>query len=396
MHEPATIPPVVQSPPPSGRRRAGRGTRLGWNALVLVSAFALLSAKSEKRAPAAEVAAPPNDGAITLSREDGERFGVRLEPVRQIDLHPGVEVTGTVRFAPQYSAVVGTRSAGVVRSVKHFHGDQVAVGDVLAVVESAELGALEAEVGVLRARTRAAKLAAARAERLIEGGLSTERALEKSEVLTAEFGSRLVAAERGVSALGGGSGRGYYAIVASKAGTVIAQRVSVGQAVGGAQVAFEIADPEHLWIELSVEEKDAAGIRESDPVDVSHAGSAGRGLTGRVAFVGTAVNRTTMMVPVRVAVDGPTRELRAGSSVMARLHPSGRTVEGALVAPRSAVVVVDGRTLVFQVLPGDRLVPTEVELGDAQGDTRRIVSGIAAGSVVVTEGAAALRQRIYR
>jgi hypothetical protein len=62
--------------------------------------------------------------------------------------------------------------------------------------------------------------------------------------------------------------------------------------------------------------------------------------------------------------------------------------------PRSAVARLDGRSVVFVA---DRdlklLVATPVELGATEGEQQRVLSGVSAGQVVVTEGVAMLQRQ---
>lgn len=63
------------------------------------------------------------------------------------------------------------------------------------------------------------------------------------------------------------------------------------------------------------------------------------------------------------------------------------------VVPRSAVARMDGRPMVFVA---DRdlklIVATPVELGATEGEQQRVLSGVSAGQLVVTEGVATLER----
>jgi hypothetical protein len=86
----------------------------------------------------------------------------------------------------------------------------------------------------------------------------------------------------------------------------------------------------------------------------------------------------------------------------APLHTAGATRgEGAhrtvAVVPRSAVSSVDGKTMVFVAEKELRLlVATPVELGSTEGSDQRILSGLSAGQVVVTENVASLEKLALR
>jgi hypothetical protein len=64
------------------------------------------------------------------------------------------------------------------------------------------------------------------------------------------------------------------------------------------------------------------------------------------------------------------------------------------IVPRSAVARMDGRPMVFVADRDLRLiVATPVELGATEGEQQRVLSGISAGQLVVTEGIAMLERQ---
>ena len=68
--------------------------------------------------------------------------------------------------------------------------------------------------------------------------------------------------------------------------------------------------------------------------------------------------------------------------------------ETAAVVPGSAVVRIHGAPTVFVSEADYRFVATPVVLGEAVADGQQVLSGVAAGQVVVTEGAEALKARL--
>jgi cobalt-zinc-cadmium efflux system membrane fusion protein len=362
---------------------------------VALCALALPVASAEKLAPVKARTAEAED-VLVLSGALRAELGVLTELVGRTDFCPSVEATGSTRFAPQYAAEVGAGVSGIVRSVRHVLGDTVTEGEVLALVDSPQLAQLESEAVSFRARMKAALLQEERVEKLVENGYSSARTLESSAAQKKGLAAELAAVERTVSTFGGGSGRGSYAIRASKAGTVVAQRISVGQFVRDSEIAFGIANAAHLWVEVFVEEKNIQGIREDDRVEVTSLGRPNVTLRCRIASVGSVVDEATLTVPVRIVIDNSERELRSGEAVRATLHPGSRRAQGALVVPRSAVFSVDGEAHLFVVGDGARLTPTKVELGDSNGTHQRVLSGVSAGSAIVISGTEALRERFYR
>jgi hypothetical protein len=67
------------------------------------------------------------------------------------------------------------------------------------------------------------------------------------------------------------------------------------------------------------------------------------------------------------------------------------------IIPRSAVTSIDGKAIVFVAETELRLlVATPVELGSAEGPDQRVLSGLSAGQMVVTENVTSLEQLALR
>jgi cobalt-zinc-cadmium efflux system membrane fusion protein len=382
------------------RRRHATFVIAGLLAAAAVTGLAFRGAHGEagKTTPTPTPDVPSAEGkAIVFSKGFRDRAGVRTAPVRRIELVPQIEVVGTVTFDPGHVAAAGTRIRGMVRRVHHLEGDRVAAGDVLAEIESAELGEAQAQVAMLDAQTKAAEMNAKRERDLAERRLSTAREAEVAEAHLGEHRAMLAAAHQKVAALGGAApgGPGVYLLRAPIAGTVVERHVSAGQSVEGALVAFRVADLDHLWIELAVFEGGLDAIRRGDTVQIRPMADPGRVIAGTVAHVGDAIDPTTRTAPVRVEIDNRERRIRPGQAVTASVRASGPT-RTALVVPASAVTHVDGRPTVFLAEGEGRVIPTPVELGATGGADQEITAGLAEGALVVSEGVFALKSELYR
>lgn len=79
-----------------------------------------------------------HDEATTVSPQAAEAAGIKVEEAGMASIREGVSLTGRITLNQNATAQVKARFAGIVRSVKKGPGDSVALGDVLATVESNE------------------------------------------------------------------------------------------------------------------------------------------------------------------------------------------------------------------------------------------------------------------
>jgi cobalt-zinc-cadmium efflux system membrane fusion protein len=158
---------------------------------------------------------------------------------------------------------------------------------------------------------------------------------------------------------------------------------------------FRVADLSRVWVELSVFERELAGIREGDEVELSPQTNAAVVLKGKVGRVGDVIDLETRSTDVRIVVDNTSELLRPGQSVTARIHRQVVKAEGFLL-PREALTTVDGKVTVFVVREKNAVEPRTVVVGARDATRVQVTSGLAATDTVVTKGVFALKAEIFR
>jgi cobalt-zinc-cadmium efflux system membrane fusion protein len=308
-----------------------------------------------------------------------------------------VSVTGTVTFDPERMAAIGARITGRVRRIYKIEGDSVKAGEVLAEIESAELGQAQAALVSARAHAEAATVNEKRERELADAKISSSREAELAEANAVAARAELLASEQRVRALGGTAEGtpGVLRLSTPIAGKVIERNVSLGQSVEPTHTAFRVADLSSVWVELAVFERQLSAMRRGDPVDLYPPGDGDRKVKGSVAYVGDVIDLDTRTAPVRVVVDRPVVPLRPGQSMLAKIHTSA-PLAATLVAPRDAVVSVDGKPTLFVSHDALSVEPRTVRLGSQDGDRVEILTGLEEGESIVTAGVFALKSEIFR
>lgn len=399
------------SQPPTGNVDAlARNARWLWRWALVCGVVTVALALSIWGRPrqAAEAAAnggidtgrdvPFLDGSkIRYSRGFAQRNHLKFASVETGALSPVVYVTGSVIFDPDKVAAIGVRITGRVRNVFKLEGAQVKVGDVLAEIESAELGRAQAELIAARARAVAAIANERREKDLAVAKISSSRDAELAAANAASARADLLAAEGSVHAMGG-EPQGEPGILFLKsplAGKVVDRSLWRGQFVQPTLTAFKVADLSRVFVELAVFEREVTSIRAGDPVEISAPGTGKLVLQGRVAHVGDMIDLQTKTSAVRVIVDQPATPLRPGQSVQAKIHTSAHG-KLRLVLPRDAVTSVDGRSTVFVLQKDLAVEPRAIEVGRQDGQQVEVRAGLESGERVVVNGVFALKSEIFR
>ncbi|HEX7500417.1 MAG TPA: efflux RND transporter periplasmic adaptor subunit [Polyangia bacterium] len=358
----------------------------------------VLRGTTARTAPSSPAAAVTMEGSrIRFSEEFAARHHVASVQAAEAELSPTIQVMGTVRYDVRKFAAVGARSAGRVRRVLKIMGDEVKPGDILADLESVDLGKAQATAEALRAKEIAAESNLRREQQLAEAKVTALREAESAKAEHQALRAERRAAEKAVIALGAAldSEVGVLKLRSPIAGRVIMAKASRGQTVEPSDTLFEVADLSTVWVELMVFERDLDRIRKGDAVEILPAAARGESVQGTLAQVGDIVDPTTRSAIVRVDVDNRKGWLRPGQSTSARIQsraPAARV----LTIPKDAVSFIDGKpTALVQVGPG-LVEPRPVDLGPDDGERVTIRQGLRAGESVITEGLFALKSEIFR
>jgi RND family efflux transporter MFP subunit len=106
-----------------------------------------------------ETSAPASATTVTLPEGKFKVAGIRTEPARVVELPSEVGVPGRIEANPDRRVDIRPRASGVIREVHVLLGQNVKMGDVLAVLDSPDVGTAR-----LNLRTRQRELATARIE----------------------------------------------------------------------------------------------------------------------------------------------------------------------------------------------------------------------------------------
>jgi cobalt-zinc-cadmium efflux system membrane fusion protein len=174
------------------------------------------------------------------------------------------------------------------------------------------------------------------------------------------------------------------------AGTVVQKLVLPGQFIqAGATAAFVISNTATVWVQGHIYDKDLTTVHVGDAVDERNA-SFPQTFHGVVSYIGDLLDPATRTTPVRIVTQNVDGLLKKDLFVDIVIH--GKTTRSVRVVP-TAAVLYDDQNLPFvyvQVAPG-RFAQRTVTLGGQQDDVTEIVTGVADGDTVVSQGSVFLQ-----
>ena len=343
---------------------------------------------------------------LELTAQSREKNPVKIATAELARIAGDIQVVGTVAFHEDHYAVVGPLVAGRISRLAAGVGDQIHRGQILAEIESAEVGQARADLVAAKARYSAADANLHRESELADKRISSERERELAHAqwVTEQAGVR--AATMRLRAIGlsatdiedvdRGELAGRVPIRAPIGGTVIERKVTLGQAVERATDAFKIADTSRVWVTLDLYEKDLFRVHVGQEVEIWTESRPGESFRGKVAFIVPEIDQATRTAKVRLEFANPKGMLEAGQLVTARIVADDRRETAEVLAvPRSAVEQIEGKTVVF-VQTGEGFERRNVLTGTSGGARIEIRQGLALGDRVAVEGAFLLKSELLR
>ena len=154
---------------------------------------------------------------------------------------------------------------------------------------------------------------------------------------------------------------------------------------------LSIVDNSEIYMDAAVSEQDIPALTLGTPVQVEIE-SLGKVVTGTITYISPAKDPQTQSFLIRILLSRSDPDLRGG--MFARSVISSILRPNALIVPKEAILNKNGRTYLFVIGPGNKLIQKEVKVG-ADGDLMvEILSGINEGDVIAVNNLSRLRENL--
>jgi cobalt-zinc-cadmium efflux system membrane fusion protein len=357
------------------------------------------------------------------------KAGIKTQPASVQTLTQYVTANGTVDYEPSVYARLTARASGSVWRVYKEIGDPLNKGDVLALIDSAEVGKAKADFLQGLAQVKVRSTTVERLQSAGREGAVPERSLREAEAALREARIRLFNDHQALLNLGlparirdvedlpeeqqvrrlrllglpDDLARQFDAemltanllpLTAPFDGVVVLRDAAPGEVVHATQpkTLFVVADVRRLHIDLDVNPEDMAGVRVGQPVTFRTDGGKTEA-TALVSHISPAVDEKTRRVTVHAEVANPDGRLRPNAFGTGRILLRERP--RAVVVPAEAVQADGSTSLVFVSVSETVFEARPVQPGLREGNLVE-VGGVREGEQVVTTGSFALKSELLR
>ncbi|MFO0937559.1 MAG: efflux RND transporter periplasmic adaptor subunit [Gemmataceae bacterium] len=362
---------------------------------------------------------------------DADKAGITVEPVWTSPAVEFVSGPGELGYDQTKVAHLSSRSSGTVWKVFKHIGQDVNAGDVLALVDSAEVGKAKAELlqalaalqlkektfanikessgSIPAVRYREAEAAVRDAEIRVGAGCQALtnlglaiKAVDVRALNLEQLQSRLhllgIPGEIAAT-LENTATTNLLPIVTPLAGRVVSREVVAGEVVDTNRILFQVVDTRSLWLTLDVKGEDAHRVRMGQTVRF-RPDNGREELTGTITWRSTQADPKTRTVKIRADIADP------GQALVSNTFGSGRVIlreeEKVISVPNNAVQFEGCCHVVFirdrNYLKSDYKLfhVRKVRIGAKDEKNTEIIAGVLPGELVVTKGSGLLLTELLR
>jgi len=364
---------------------------------------------------------------------DADKAGVTVEPVWTAPAVEFVSAPGEIGYDQSRVAHLSARSPGTVRKVFKHLGQDVKAGELLALVDAAEVGKAKAELLQAFAghQLKAETLASVKQS----GGAVSGARLREVEATLVEAEIRLSAGCQSLTNLGlpfneselraltadqlkaklhflgippdvaksldaKSATTNLLPLVTPMDGLIVSREMAVGEVVDTTRILFEVVDTRSLWLTLDLKGEDARRVNIGHLVRFKP-DNGREELVGKIAWRSSQADTKTRTVKVRANLADPERKQ------VANTFGSGRVIlreEAEVVSVPNEAVHWEGCCHVVFVRDKDYLKGgspkvfhvRKVRLGAKDGKNTEVIAGVLPGELVVTKGSGLLLTELLR
>jgi cobalt-zinc-cadmium efflux system membrane fusion protein len=386
---------------------------------------------AEQPAPEEPADSGPSLKPIRLSAEAIQKSGIETAPVEERPMVQYAHAHGSFDYDQTRYARLSPRATGVVWQVYRQTGDAVRRGDLLAVVESAEVGKAKAAflLSLVQAENKEKALQGVReASASVPSWSQREAGLQLSEARAHLFADQQALFNLGlpitfeevtgqaedkvmrrlrllglpasiVASLDPNTATAnLLPVTAPFDGVVVSRTAVVGEEATPAHPLFIVADLGRVWVTCEVRLEDVGLLRAGQEILVRPDGAAVDSPPGRLIQVSAEADEKTHTVQARAEILNSEGTLRPNTpfegNIVIRREPHALAVLNQAVqwAPSEA----DGDKkapshLVFVRISGEEFEPRIVGVGLRDEKYTELLSGLRPGEKVVTKGSHVLK-----
>jgi membrane fusion protein, heavy metal efflux system len=304
------------------------------------------------------------------------------------DVSAKLVLPAVVESDPARTAAVLTPLGGRVLEIKVALGDRVRQGQVLAVIDSPDLGQAYDDYDKAADTFQLTQKNLTRQEEQLKLGTASTRDLDQARSDNAQAAAEHARTQARLKTLGVPTERQQHStllsVLAPVSGSVTTLAIARGNMINDpTQPIMTVADLSTIWVTALVPEKDVAVVAKDQDAEVSLSAYPGKVLHGKVLFISDIIEPDSRRDKLRIAFANADVSLKPNMfATVTLVGPK----ESRVIVPTSALLMNNDRTTVFVATEPWTFERRTVDAQLEEGPTVALASGVKDGEQVVVKG----------
>jgi len=291
------------------------------------------------------------EGVVVLKKNQREALNLKLGSFLMRNLTTVVKTNGQLEVPPSSSADVTAIIGGNVKSIKVFHGDKVAKGQLLAILEHPDYIILQQEFSEVANKLEYLEKEYERQKELFENNVGAGRDYQqaKSEYNTAKakyagLKARLQMINLSPEKIKEGIISNTVNIISPINGFINEVNIKVGTYADAKDNLFAITDNSEIHADFMIYEKDVHLVKEGQKVHFTVSNRPDEELTATVFAIGKEFEANSRAVHIHANINEKVSGLISGMYISGHLHTDEKYTR---TLPNDAIVTEGTKSYIF-------------------------------------------------
>jgi cobalt-zinc-cadmium efflux system membrane fusion protein len=309
---------------------------------------------------------------------------IKIDTVNYSKVIGELKLIGKITFDEDKVVKIYPLVSGYVTEVKVALGDNVAKGQVMAIIKSSESAGIENDLVTAQANLAISQKNLVAAEDKYKGGIAseTEYIMAQKDELKAE--SELKRVQNIINIYGGNSSSDYV-IKAPIPGYVVEKLVNANQQIrpDNSNNLFTVSDLKNVWVVANVYETDIAKIKLYQKVQVTTIAYPDKVFSGKIDKIYNVLDPDNKTMKIRIQV--PNNEILLKPEMFASVSVTIESDSNMLCIPTNAIVFDKNKNFVVVYNNKCDIKTREISITDNFGKKTYVSSGLKEGERVISQ-----------
>ncbi len=338
---------------------------------------------------------------IALSEKEIREFEIKIDTAGRGSIKETMTLSGEITLDPDRLIHIVPRVSGITKQVYKSLGEKVETGELLATLSSRELAEIKAETEAAKSRYELSRTTFDREKKLKKEGLTTETEfLEAQQVRDNAYIEynlmkqklRAIGIEKNISQCNDDCDLTLYEIRSPGEGVITEKHVVQGELLNDESRPFVIANLDHVWVNLTIYQKDLEKINIGQQVQVV-SGYGIPDVESEIVYISPNVSEETRSATARIVIENKDKKWRPGLFVSVVVTLSDLNSD--IVIPKTALETINNQSVVF-IKSEEGFEPHPVTLGRSDNTHVEVLEGLHSGAKYVAKNAFVLKAQMQK